>query len=332
MTVDVVILNYNGRTLLGECLPSVVAAAQACRRPTTVWVVDNASTDDSLDVLRRDFPSVRVRSEPNLGLCSFNSMLADATSRAAVLLNNDIRLAEDALDPLVEPFFTPRRADDRPLWMTAAQCLQFDGAAYEGQKTAIGWRWGLIQATSLFPGHEAVTDVPDATASAGAAIAVDRERFLELGGFDPIYLPGRLEDLDLAYRAYLAGFEAWYVPDSVAYHLGAATFKREFGDAGCARLALRNTLVFQWRNLRRPAHWLRQAFGLGVRLAYETAAAPWKRPENRWTLAKAALDAWRLVRAAEPRSAQPNDAQSEGEYFVRYAPQRLGRPAGKAAA
>ena len=71
----------------------------------------------------------------------------------------------------------------------------------------------------------------DLTAAAGPVLAVDRRRFLELGGYDPIYFPGRIEDLDLGFRGWMAGYRGYYVPESVAYHRGFGTFESELGMA-----------------------------------------------------------------------------------------------------
>jgi GT2 family glycosyltransferase len=121
------------------------------------------------------------------------------------------------------------------------------------------------------PGHEAQIHHADLTASAGPILAVDRSRFLALGGYDPLYFPGRIEDLDLGFRGWMAGLRGYYVPESVAYHLGFGAFGPAFGRAGCDRLALRNTLLFCWKNLagpRRLAH-----FGwLAARLAHALIA------------------------------------------------------------
>jgi GT2 family glycosyltransferase len=295
MPIHVLVLNYNGRKLLADCLPSVIEAAAASRHDCRTAVIDNGSTDDSLAVLRQRFPNVRVFRRPNRGLCSFNAVLAELDGAAAVLLNNDIRLAPDAIDPLVAPLLE----EGTDCFLTAPLCWRFDGQTYEGLRTAVRWRWGLVQATALFPGNEALRHAPGLTASAGAVIGVSLAKFLALGGFDPLYLPGRLEDLDLAFRGYQAGWHARYVPQSVAWHLGQATFEREFGAAGCDALALRNTLLFQWKNLRHPLHLLRQAVGLPVRLALDLVRAPGVRPERRFAFARALLDAARRWKAAQ---------------------------------
>ena len=90
-TAAVLVLNYNGRDLLGECLPSVLRAAAVSRHDCRVWVIDNASSDGSVEFLAREFPGVGVIRRPNWGLCSFNEVLAGWSCPVAVLLNNDVK-------------------------------------------------------------------------------------------------------------------------------------------------------------------------------------------------------------------------------------------------
>ncbi len=263
----ILVLNYNGRELLGECLPSVVEAARRSPVPCRVTVVDNGSTDGSLETLARDWPGVGVEVEPNRGLASFNVALARMAEPVVLLLNNDVKLAPDAVGPLLETF------DRHPDALFAAPaCWTFDGLEYEGMRTRVRTRFGLVQGLCRVPGHEAWVDRPDLTASAGPVLAVDRSKFLALGGYHPIYFPGRIEDLDLGFRGWMAGWRGYYVPESVAYHKGFGSFGPAFGRAGCDLLAARNTLLFAWKNLCGPrlaAHlaWLpaRLAFALASR-------------------------------------------------------------------
>ncbi|MBN2023647.1 MAG: glycosyltransferase, partial [Pirellulales bacterium] len=299
MRVDLVILNYNGRRWLAECLPSIVEAARRSRHECDVVVIDNDSRDDSLAWLAERFPAVCVVRRPNRGLCSYNDVLPELPGRVAVLLNNDIKLEPDAIDPLVEPL----RDDSFGCFMTAPLCRRFDGRTYEGGRTAVQWRFGLVRATSFFAGHEALIERPGLTASAGAVMAVNRQTFLRLGGFDPLYLPGRLEDLDLAFRAYQAGYHARYVPDSRALHLGMATFAAVFGQDGCDRLALRNTLLFQWKNLREPGNLARQLAGGLARLAADVVRAPATPSGRRWAFCRALAEA--IARGASVERPKP---------------------------
>lgn len=342
MRTDCLVLNHNGRALLEECLPSVLAAAAACRFPTRVVVIDNASTDDSLPWLRRTHPTVEIVACPNRGLCSFNDVLAARSSPLAVLLNNDVRLEPDALTRLLEPF-AARTAEPRPaparqgaadadvpghaLFFTTPRCYLFDGVTYEGMKTAVRMRWGLVQASAHLPGGAAAQHDASPSASAGAILAVDRRKFLALGGFDPLYLPGRIEDLDLCWRAFQAGWYGLYVPTSVAYHKGAGSFGPAFGAAGCDRLALRNTLLFQWRHLKAPEHRLAAAVGYGLRLLRDLLRAPFRRPADRFEFPRA----WRAARqcwnSRAPAGTIPGDVGRERLFFRIFHPTRLFAPA-----
>jgi len=240
----ILVLNYNGRELLGECLPSLVAAAAGSPVPCAVSVVDNGSTDGSTDLLAREWPGVAVIREPNRGLASFNAVLARLAEPVVLLLNNDVKLASGAVGPLLNAF-----RDHPDALFAAPLCWSFDGREYEGMRTRVRTRFGLVQGMSRVPGHKGLVGHPDLTAAAGPVLAVDRARFLAMGGYDPVYFPGRIEDLDLGFRGWMAGWKGYYVPDSVAYHRGFGSFGPAFGRSGCDRLAARNSLIFAWKNL-----------------------------------------------------------------------------------
>lgn len=322
-SIHLLVLNFNGRDLLAECLPSVLRAAGRSRHACQVAVVDNSSTDDSLALLESRFPEVTVFPRPNRGLCSYNEVLAELDTPVVVLLNNDIKLAADGVDRLVEPLVADddgHSADetqsDRRCFLTAPLCWLFDGCTYEGLQTAVRWRHGLVQALSDYSGYERLMFTARRTASAGAVMAVDRQKFLSLGGFDPLYLPGRLEDLDLVFRGYMAGYEARYVPAAVAYHKGEATFRRVYGAEGSRRLALRNTLLFQWKNLRHPGHIARHLCGVAVRLAGDVLQATWTAPASRFAFTRSLLAALaRLADCLRARRRSPHAWSAERAYF-----------------
>ena len=259
MTIDrthILVLNYNGRALLEECLPSIIEAARRSTIPCEVTVIDNESTDDSRELVARRWPSVRLVGAPNLGLASFNRVLPDLAEPVVLLLNNDVKLAADAVEPLLQVF----RDHDNALF-SAPLCWTFDGSEYEGMRTRVRSRFGLVQGMCRVPGFERLLNRADLTAAAGPVLAVDRQKFLELGGYDPVFFPGRIEDLDLGFRGWMAGYKGYYEPRSVAYHRGFGTFGPELGRNQCDRLAIRNSLLFAWKNLagaRLAAHlcWL----------------------------------------------------------------------------
>lgn len=240
----ILVLNYNGRALLAECLPSVVAAARQVPGRCRVSVVDNDSADSSCADLAANWPEVGIIRTQNQGLASFNRVLRDLPEPVVLLLNNDIKLDPTAVGPLVAAVL------NHPDALFAAPCCwTFDGLTYEGMRTRVRSRFGLVQGLCRYPGHEPAIDQADLTASSGPILAVDRDKFLALGGYDPIYFPGRIEDLDLGFRGWMAGWRGYYIPESVAYHQGFASFGPAFGERGCDRLATRNTLIFAWKNL-----------------------------------------------------------------------------------
>lgn len=258
----VLVLNYNGRALMEACLPSIVAAAARASGHCPVVVIDNDSTDDSREWLAQAWPEIQCIHEPNRGLVSFNHVLPNIGAPYALLLNNDVKLAEDSIDPLLDSL--EKQSD---ALFSAPFCLGFDETTYEGMRTRVRDRFGLIQGVCRVPGHESKMHRADLTASAGPVLAVDRLKFLALGGYDPIYFPGRIEDLDLGFRGWLRGWRGLYVPTSKAWHKGFGSFEPAFGAAGCDRLALRNTLIFTWRNIR-GARLARHFLWLGPRLVH----------------------------------------------------------------
>jgi len=310
--IHVLVLNYNGQDLLAECLPSILAAAETYPGSARVTVIDNGSTDASLDVLKR-FPEVEVIQRPNRGLASFNDVLAapQVVEPIAVLLNNDVKLDPHALAPLVEAL-----QRDRDALFAAPLCWDFDGATYEGMRTRVRFRFGLVQGLCRVPGHEQTLHRAGLTASAGPALAVNRCAFLDLGGYDPLYFPGRIEDLDLGFRAWMAGWVGRYVPESVAYHRGFGSFGPRYGGFGCDRLAVRNTLLFSWKNLAGRR--------LAIHLAWLPARVVAALLRGRWAfltgLAEAALRLGPTLAArARQRTGAPGWLDRQEAFFQRFA-------------
>jgi GT2 family glycosyltransferase len=277
----ILVLNYNGRELLADCLPSVVEAAARSSVPCPVTVIDNDSRDGSVDFVAARWPNVRTIRQPNLGLASFNRVLTELDEPVVLLLNNDVKLAADAVAPLLRVF---ERRDDA--LFSAPLCWTFDGREYEGMRTRVRSRFGLVQGMSRVPGFERVIHEPDLTAAAGPVLAVDRIRFLEIGGYDPAYFPGRIEDLDLGFRGWMAGYRGHYEPRSVAYHRGFGTFGPEFGRKTCDRLAIRNSFLFAWKNL--------QGSRLAAHLGWIPPRVVYWLLRGRLDLAMSLFSAWRL--------------------------------------
>ena len=243
MKTDIIVLNYNGVDLIPECLPSIVASSKASVHDVNVVVIDNESKDNSMKVLEGFTGDVEVIEHTNEVFCSFNDVVASRNSDIVILLNNDIRVEEDFIDPLVEVF-----KNEPDAFLVGPKVLTFDGERYEG--TLAKW-WidkGVFKSSSRFPGYESLIDSPNYTAQAGFG-AFRRDRFLELGGYDDLYLPGIMEDADLCYRAWKKGYKGYYQPKSRMYHKAQSAFSAKFGRYGILKMSHRNTYLFMWKNI-----------------------------------------------------------------------------------
>jgi N-acetylglucosaminyl-diphospho-decaprenol L-rhamnosyltransferase len=245
--VNIAILNYNGKDLLRECLPSIVGAASISRHSCKVTVVDNRSTDDSVDFVRGNFPGVDVIvAKENRVYFTYNEIAGMIDDDIMVVMNNDIKVDSNYVDPMIEPFI-----DNDNVFFVACRGYSFDGKRYEGDKARVSLRWGVMEPNVYYDGYEKDVDVPGYTFSAGVA-AFDRGKFLELGGYDDIYFPGRYEDVDLCYRGWKRGWVGIYCPRSVHYHKGGASFNRDYRQKQIAGDVFRNSVIFMVKNVRDP--------------------------------------------------------------------------------
>lgn len=210
--VAVVVLNYNGRHYLDECLASL----RRLRTPVQMVVADNGSTDDSVAYLQARHADVWVLDlKRNWGFAEgYNRALAQVTTPWAVLLNNDATLEPDWLEhTLACAADHPRAAvlGGKLLFNDPqARILQSVGARFTNAGTAFEVGWGQPD--------QGQYDAATVTASIpGAAALVRREVFFALGGFDRHYF-AYLEDVDVCWRAWLAGYEVWVEPRAVAFH------------------------------------------------------------------------------------------------------------------
>ncbi len=260
LTCRLIVLHYNRRDLLASFLPSVVMAARRSKHSCKVTVLDNCSSDDSVQYVRTHFPDVEVDvARKNKVLCSFNDYVKKCSEDIVVLLNNDMELAPDFVDPLIEPFLK----DSQILFV-----------ASEGDRSILSIRHGIISAVIDYPGHVALNQEPGLAFSAGVA-AFDRKKYLELGGYDELYLPGRYEDVDLCYRGWKRGWKGVYQPDSRKKHVGGASFDRAFNHHQTQTMVFRNAILFTIKNVTDPFLLLQFAFGITLRLIAAFFTGKW---------------------------------------------------------
>jgi GT2 family glycosyltransferase len=240
--VAVAIPNWNGERFLTACLTSL--RGQSFGDFMTI-VVDNGSTDGSLELLENSFPEVRVVPlGENRGVAAaFNAGVGASGAELVVLLNNDTEQDPGWLDALV------RAAEDHPeAGFFASKLVDFhdrrvlDGAGDAVRLSGLPYRLGHGEK------DRGQFDRPGYVFSACAAAALYRRGMLdEIGPFDEDFV-SYCEDGDLSFRAHLAGYRCLYVPEAVVYHMGSASTggKRS---AVATRLGTRNSLDLLVKNL-----------------------------------------------------------------------------------
>lgn len=209
-SVHVLIVNWNGRRHLESCLPSLLASRY---RRFEVVLLDNGSTDDSVEWVQRNFGSVHV--EPlhsNLGFAAANNagLRRALAARAdyATLLNNDTRVDEDWLGALVE-------VAERDPQVAVCQARQrtWDGSQEIRFRFIPAW---AEAETEYCPVEAAGAATPTPFAS-GCAMLLRCRALPQIGLFDERYFM-YVEDVDLTLRAWIAGYRAMDVPASIVYH------------------------------------------------------------------------------------------------------------------
>ncbi|MGD0045458.1 MAG: glycosyltransferase [Bryobacteraceae bacterium] len=241
---SVVIPNWNGRDLLAQYLPSVVAAL-AGNPANEVIVVDNGSTDDSAAYVRAHFPQVKLAAlERNLGFGGgSNAGFREAKNRVVVLLNNDMRVEPDFLAPLLEGFSDPA--------VFAVSCqIFFKDPSRIREETGLTQGWWQDGALRVrHRADPAVTGLFPCFYGGGGSCAFDRYKFFSLGGFDELYAPFYFEDTDLGYMAWKRGWKVLYQARSVVYHEHRGTIGKTFGEDLIQGVIKRNALLFAWKNI-----------------------------------------------------------------------------------
>lgn len=237
--VTIIIPNYNGLSFMELCFDSL--KRQTCKE-FDILVVDNGSTDGSVNWLRdHEIPSIFL--EKNTGFSgAVNVGIRTAKTPYVILLNNDIetdpRYVEKLLDFMKK---NPKAfsASAKMIQMHHRDLMDDAGDLY----TLLGWavQRGVGQSSK---GYDRAVRV--FSACAGAAM-YRRELFEEIGYFDEMHF-AYLEDLDVGYRAKIAGYENWYCPDAVVYHVGSGTSGSKY-NAFKVRLAARNSVYLNYKNM-----------------------------------------------------------------------------------
>ncbi len=269
MKTAVIILNWNGVShgLIRQYLPSVVKFTRGDN--VQVIVADNGSTDASLQVIKEEFPSVRIIAlEKNYGFAEgYNQAITKISKEEdapeyVVLLNDDVRVTPNWLEPLEEYMDKHKRcAGLQPKLlkdfsglsgMTAPTQDYFEYAgACGGYLDKLGYPYCRGRIFDQVEEDHGQYDLPDGEAwpvmwATGACLMVRTQAYLSAGGLDARFF-AHMEEIDLCWRLRRMGYELVCVPQSKVYHKGGASLPQ--GNPKKTKLNFRNSLVMMWKNL-----------------------------------------------------------------------------------
>lgn len=253
MDVAVVILNWNGKKLLAQFLPSVVRYSPEA----TIYVADNASTDDSVAFLSENFPKVKIiQNTTNGGYAKgYNDALKGLSEELFVLLNSDVEVTENWIPPLLSAF-----EKDATLVAAQPKILDFKNKAYFEYAGAAGGfidkygypfcRGRIFDTVEKDEGQ--YNDTVNIFWATGACLFVRKDAFTEANGFDEDFFAHQ-EEIDLCWRLQAKGGTIKYISASTVYHVGGATLatvnpKKTFYN-------FRNTLLLLIKNVKGTRVW-----------------------------------------------------------------------------
>jgi N-acetylglucosaminyl-diphospho-decaprenol L-rhamnosyltransferase len=266
MLLSVIIVNYNVKYFLEQCLCSVGEARRQwsmVNGECEVLVVDNASSDGSVEYLQPKFPFVQyIQNTTNIGFAKANNQaLQQATGKYILFLNPDTILPEDAFTACTA--FMETHTDAGAL---GVRMIDGSGQYLKESKRGLPTPWvafcKMSGLTRIFPasrlfaryylGHLSEKEIHTADALSGAYMLVRKQTLDTTGGFDEQFFM-YAEDIDLSYRIQKAGYTNYYFPDCTIIHFKGESTKK---DARYVKLFYRAMIQFVHKHFHGPFSWI----------------------------------------------------------------------------
>lgn len=223
MKVAIIILNWNGKKILEQFLPSVLEYS----KEATIYIADNASTDESIPFLKERFNEVIIiENKTNGGFAKgYNDALINITEDLLILINNDVEVTKNWLQPIINEF-----KSDSSLIAAQPKILDFNNKKYfeyagagGGFIDQLGYpycRGRIFNTIEKDMGQ--YNDIKKIFWATGACLIIKNNEFKKLNGFDENFFSHQ-EEIDLCWRIQLTGGTIKYIGNSTVYHVGGAT-------------------------------------------------------------------------------------------------------------
>ncbi len=248
MSVAIVILNYNGKAFLSKFLPKVISTSPE----GDIYVADNGSTDDSIELIKSQFPKVKlIRSAENLGYAGgYNYALKHIEAEYYVLMNSDIEPKERWLSNLLSYFqANPKVAAAQPFILSYQEPTKFEYAgAAGGYWDRYGYAFCRGRIFDAIENQSQQYETALVNWATGACLMVRANAYWKVGGLDA-YFFAHMEEIDLCWRLQRAGYNIAAVATSEVLHVGGGTLAQ--GNPKKTYLNFRNNLILLYKNLPR---------------------------------------------------------------------------------
>jgi GT2 family glycosyltransferase len=248
--IAIVILNWNGKRFLEKFLPFLVKYNSV---NSEIIIADNASKDDSIQFLENNYPAIRIiRNNENGGFTKgYNDALKQIDSEYYVLLNSDIEVTENWIDPVIALMDSDKNiAACQPKIRSFKNKDEFEYAgAAGGFIDKLGYpfcRGRIFQ--ELEKDENQYDDATEIFWATGACMFVRANIFHKLGGFDNDFF-AHMEEIDFCWRLKNSGYKVMYCPDSLIYHVGGGTLPKK--NPKKTYLNFRNNFILLYKNLPR---------------------------------------------------------------------------------
>lgn len=235
--ISIIIPNFNGKSLLSKNLPAIVKNCPDCE----IIVVDDASSDDSVNHVAKNFPKVKIIiNERNLGFGkTANRGVEESNGELVALLNSDVSPRKDSVTAVSSYF------NDNDVFAVGLCDL-----SHEKNRIIKRGRGGAKFKQGFVEHHAIPIKKGETFWVSGGSGVFDKEKFLELGGFDPVFAPFYWEDIDLSFRAWRRGYKCLFEPKAQVNHFHEkGAIKKSKSPFFIKITSYRNQFLFVWKNV-----------------------------------------------------------------------------------